>query len=77
MPWQKGQSGNPAGRPSGSRDKITEAFLRDLAVHWQGHGREAIERVYNTELATYLRFVSTLVPREHKLSSELNVAAII
>lgn len=77
MPWQKGQSGNPAGRPLGSRDVITEAFLRDLAVHWQENGREAIERVYDAEPATYLRVVSAFVPREHRLSSESNVIAII
>jgi len=77
MTWKKGQSGNPAGRPIGSRDKITEAFLRDLAEDWQEHGKQAIERVYDAEPATYLRIVSALVPREHKLSSEFNVAALI
>ena len=77
MTWQKGQSGNPAGRPIGSRDRINELFLRDLAAHWQEHGRTAIERVFSAEPATYLRVVSALVPREHKLSSEFNVAALI
>ena len=28
--WQAGESGNPAGRPKGSRDTINEAFLKDL-----------------------------------------------
>ncbi|GAJ03612.1 unnamed protein product, partial [marine sediment metagenome] len=26
--WEKGQSGNPEGRPRGTRDMVTKAFLR-------------------------------------------------
>jgi len=77
MPWKPGQSGNPRGRPTGSRDKVTEAFLHDLAEHWQEHGKQAIERVYDAEPATYLRIVSALVPKEHKVDMESNIAAII
>src|SRR5215212_3631689 len=30
-PFQPGQSGNPTGRPPGSKNKLAEAFLRELA----------------------------------------------
>ena len=31
-PWRKGQSGNPAGRPKGSRNKLThEVALHEIA----------------------------------------------
>ena len=30
--WKPGQTGNPLGRPKGSRDTINEAFLKDLAA---------------------------------------------
>ncbi|WP_458193262.1 DUF5681 domain-containing protein [Bradyrhizobium sp. UFLA05-153] len=29
-PWPPGQSGNPAGRPRGSRSKLSESFLSDF-----------------------------------------------
>jgi hypothetical protein len=31
-PFLPGQSGNPRGRPKGSRHKLSEAFLADLAA---------------------------------------------
>jgi hypothetical protein len=33
-PWQPGQSGNPNGRPVGSRSAFSAGFTRDLAEVW-------------------------------------------
>jgi hypothetical protein len=30
--WQPGQSGNPNGRPAGSRTVFSQGFLKDLAA---------------------------------------------
>jgi Family of unknown function (DUF5681) len=39
--FKPGQSGNPAGRPLGSRNKLSEAFLADFYQVWQERGIEA------------------------------------
>src|SRR6516165_10523122 len=65
--WQPGESGNPAGRLRGSRNKLSEevicAFLRDF----REHGQKAIAKVRRTQPAAYLKVLALLVPREHKV----------
>ena len=42
IPWKPGQSGNPKGRPQGSRNKLSEQFLADVHASWQVWGRPAL-----------------------------------
>lgn len=51
-PWAKGTSGNPAGRPAGSRNKLSEMFLEDLAADWERNGADAIAECRRTDVAT-------------------------
>ena len=46
-PWcfQPGQSGNPAGRPLGARNRLAETFLEDIYAVWRQHGRKAVEKL--------------------------------
>lgn len=62
--WKPGQSGNPAGRTKGSRNRLKEAFLRDLAEAWEKNGRDAIEQVIKSDPATFIRVVASLLPKE-------------
>jgi hypothetical protein len=41
-PWKPSQSGNPDGRPVGSRTAFSNGFLSDLAEVWAEHGRETM-----------------------------------
>ena len=41
--WPPGVSGNPNGRPVGSRTVFSQSFLKDLASVWAERGRAAME----------------------------------
>ncbi len=66
--WKPGQSGNPAGRPKGSRDTINEAFLKNLAADWAGDGIEALRKAREERPAEYCRMVANLQPKDQNLS---------
>lgn len=67
--WKPGQSGNPVGRPVGSRTKFSEAMVADFLSDWHQHGTDVLERVRMTEPATYLR-VAAVVPKQMDVSVE-------
>ena len=63
--FQPGQSGNPAGRPLGSRNKLGDAFLKDLEADWSVNGANAIRACREEDAATYCKIVASLLPKEH------------
>ena len=65
-PWlfKPGQSGNPAGRPVLSRNKLGERFVEDLYLDWREHGAEVIEAVRVNDPSTYLKVVASLLPKD-------------
>jgi Family of unknown function (DUF5681) len=65
--WQLGQSGNPAGRLRGSRNKLSEEVICALLRDFREHGQKAIAKVRRTQPAAYLKVLALLVPREHKV----------
>jgi hypothetical protein len=69
--WKPGQSGNPKGRPKGSRDTINEAFLKDLAADWRKNGAEALKKAREERPAEYCRMVANLIPREAKMQLDV------
>lgn len=64
--WKPGQSGNPAGRPKGSRHKLAEDFLADLHADWLTNGREVLEAARKQKPADYLKVVALVLPKEIK-----------
>jgi len=67
MPFKKGESGNPAGRQAGTRNRITEAFLRDLEEHWRKYGKDTLKAAMVENPAAFVATVSKLLPKEMTL----------
>lgn len=64
-----GNSGG--GRPKGSRNKITDLLMTTVVNDFAEHGAEAVARLRQSDPATYLRLITSLVPRELILQHEV------
>jgi hypothetical protein len=62
--WQSGQSGNPAGRPIGNRNKLNEKFILALHDDFVQHGAKVIEQVRKDKPDIYLKVIASILPRE-------------
>ena len=58
------ESGNPAGRPKGSRNKLSEEFINQLYADWCEHGAEVLKEVRETRPEVYVKVVASLLPRK-------------
>lgn len=64
-------SGNiGGGRPTGSRNRLTDTFLSAIADDFAANGLAAIAQVRETDPAMYLRIIAAIVPRELVLQRE-------
>jgi Family of unknown function (DUF5681) len=62
--WKPGESGNPAGRPQGTRNRYSEDVLTVLANDWAAGGADVVARVRATDPSTYLRVVASILPKD-------------
>ena len=72
-PFEPGQSGNPAGKPKGSRNKLGEAFIQALYEDFTEHGTGVIEKVRTDKPDQYLKVVASILPKELKVTTEVEL----
>ncbi len=61
--WKPGQSGNPVGRPRGSRNRLSEDFLADVHEAWQVGGKAAITAMREDRPDKFCLMVASLLPK--------------
>lgn len=62
-----GQSGNPAGRPKGSRHKLGAAFVDAMQKDFSEHGEKVIAKVREEKPDQYLKVIASILPKEIKV----------
>ncbi len=60
------------GRPQQSKDRITQAFLYDLAEDYTAHGKTVIAAAREADPVRYLNIVAALVPKEFHIKAPLS-----
>lgn len=56
------------GRIKGSRNKISEAFLRDLAAEWDASGAAAIKVMAKEDPSGFVKVTAALLPKEFEIN---------
>lgn len=69
--WQKGVSGNPAGRPKGTRNKLETKFIRALLEDFNEHGLDAIRNMRQEAPADYIYAIIKILPRQVQAEIDL------
>jgi Family of unknown function (DUF5681) len=62
MPFEEGESGNPAGRPRGARNRTTLLMQNLLAEDAEAIGRKAVEMAKSGDLAAIRLCMDRLAP---------------
>ena len=74
--WRTGVSGNPNGRPVGTRQAFSNGFLKDLAEVWAEHGRETMIKTAKDQPTTFFAVCARLIPSDVKLTLETHYAGL-
>src|SRR5580700_3900130 len=68
--WPPGKSGNPAGKPPGTRTAFSQGFIRDFALVWAEEGLEAVRKVAKKSPEAFLAIAARICPNDVRLTLE-------
>ena len=66
--WAPGQSGNPAGKPPGTRTAFSQGFIRDFALVWAEEGLEAVRKVAKKSPEAFVAIAARICPNDVAIS---------
>lgn len=70
--FESGKSGNPGGKPVGSRNKLQGDFMREMAADFAEHGKTAIIACRTEKPDVYVKVIASLMPRELEIKQPLD-----
>jgi hypothetical protein len=68
--FQSGHVANPKGRPRGSRNKLTEAFIGDTFKLWEEQGESILRRAAFQDPMKFADMVARLLPAKIEMKTE-------
>ena len=72
-PWKPGQTGNPNGRPVGSRSAFSQAYVRDFQTVWDESGIDAIREMAKKNPSGFVAVASKLIPQQVSLDMQASL----
>jgi hypothetical protein len=70
--FKPGQSGNPGGRPMGTRNRLTTAFLYALADDFDEHSKKANSDAREQDPMGYVKACVALMPKQIEQTAPLD-----
>ncbi|HLG85130.1 MAG TPA: hypothetical protein VKY22_29380 [Bradyrhizobium sp.] len=62
--WKAGVSGNPAGRPMASRQRLGEKIIANIAALWESEGEAVLRRLIAEDPATFAKLAFQILPKD-------------
>jgi hypothetical protein len=62
--FKAGVSANPGGKPVGARNRVTGAFLNDLAELYTEKGKTALSKLIDDDPRTFFKALVSLCPKQ-------------